>query len=446
MYARENRMKRRILVVDDEPTICLSFKRYLSETNYEVREVPSLAAAREIISLNIFDGAIIDQNLPDGKGVDLISELRTVCPDMAIVIITGMADFPLAVEAMRRGADNFLVKPVVLSDLESFLRKSMEVGSLRRKERSREILEKKNPPEFGKSPAAVSVMDLAQIAATNDSPVLISGETGVGKGVLAQWIHGNSPRNAGVFVDVNCSCLRGELLASELFGHIRGAFTSADQDRQGLLDIADHGTLFLDEIGDMDIAIQAQFLKVVEEKSYRRLGETRTRRSDFRLICATNKDLVRESASGRFRKDLLYRIQLLPIRIPPLCERPSDIPGLVTHILATLNYRDSVVAPEVVAFLKAYPWPGNIRELKNVIEYAGLRARGGQLLIEHFSSLTQMREGGGARSGELDQMVEESIRTALIRYEGDVIRAAHSLGISRATVYRKLKKFRETIQ
>ena len=439
-------MKRRILVVDDEPTICLSFKRYLSETNYEVREVPSLAAAREIISLNIFDGAIIDQNLPDGKGVDLIGELRTTCPDMAIVIITGMADFPLAVEAMRRGADNFLVKPVILEDLEAFLRKSMEVGSLRRKERSREILEKKNPPEFGKSPAAVSVMDLAHMAATNDSPVLISGETGVGKGVLAQWIHANSSRNAGVFVDVNCSCLRGELLASELFGHTKGAFTSADQDRQGLLDIADRGTLFLDEIGDMDIAIQAQFLKVVEEKSYRRLGETRTRRSDFRLICATNKDLMKESASGRFRKDLLFRIQLLPIRIPPLRERPSDIPGMITNILSTLNYRESLVVPDVIAFLKAYAWPGNIRELKNVVEYAGLRARGGPLLIEHFSNLMHMPEGAAAVPGELDQMVEDSIRTALIRYEGDVIRAARSLGISRATVYRKLKKFRETIQ
>jgi DNA-binding NtrC family response regulator len=408
--------------------------------------VPSLAAARETISLNVFDGAIIDQNLPDGKGVDLIGELRATQPDIAIVIITGMADFPLAVEAMRRGADNFLIKPVNLEDLEAFLRKSMEVGSLRRKVRSREILEKKKPPEFGKSPAAASVMDLAHMAATNDSPVLISGETGVGKGVLAQWIHANSSRNAGVFVDVNCSCLRGELLASELFGHTKGAFTSAAQDRQGLLDIADHGTLFLDEIGDMDIAIQAQFLKVVEEKSYRRLGETRTRRSDFRLICATNKDLVKESASGRFRKDLLFRIQVLPIRIPPLRERPSDIPGLIANILTSLNYRESRAAPDVTAFLGAYSWPGNIRELKNVIEYAGLRARGGPLLIEHFTSLTQMPEDATDGSGELDQMVEDSIRTALIRYEGDVTKAARSLGISRATVYRKLKKFRETIQ
>jgi DNA-binding NtrC family response regulator len=440
-------MKRRILIVDDEPTICLSLKKYLSATNYEVQDVASLRAAREMISQAIFDGAIIDQNLPDGKGVDLIGELRILYPDIAIVIITGMADFPLAVEAMRRGADNFLIKPVNLEDLEVFLRKSIEVGSLRRKVRSREILEKKHSPEFGTSPAALSIMDFAHMAATNDSPVLISGETGIGKGVLAQWIHANSSRNAGVFVDVNCSCLRGEMLSSELFGHTKGAFTSAAQDREGLLDIADHGTLFLDEIGDMDIAIQAQFLKVVEEKSYRRLGETRTRRSDFRLICATNKDLLKESAAGRFRKDLLFRIQVLPIRVPSLWERPSDITGLISNILSTLNYREHRVSPEVISLLTAYPWPGNIRELKNVIEYAVLRARGGPLLIEHFSNLDrQTHEVGTNCSGELNQVVDDSIRTALIRYEGDVIKAARSLGISRATVYRKLKKLREAIQ
>jgi transcriptional regulator with PAS, ATPase and Fis domain len=276
--------------------------------------------------------------------------------------------------------------------------------------------------------------------------VLITGETGVGKGILAQWIHANSPRNNGVFVDVNCSCLRGELLASELFGHVKGAFTSAVQDRQGLLDIADHGTLFLDEIGDMDAVIQAQFLKVVEEKSYRRLGETRTRRSDFRLVCATNKDLVKEAAAGTFRKDLFYRVQVVPLRIPALRQRPEDIPGLVTNILASLNYPYPDVSPDVMALLKPYPWPGNMRELKNVLEYAVLRAKGSELRPEHIPSLSEQgAEGDSGPAGKLDQVVDDSIRTALIRYEGDVNKVAQALGISRATIYRKIKRLRENL-
>ncbi len=440
-------MKRSVLVVDDEPNICMVFDRYLSRIGFEVQTASSAASAREALASRSFDVAILDNYLPDGNGIDLIDELRSANPDMAIVIITGMADIPLAVEAMRRGADNFLTKPVNLENLEVSLRKSMEIGSLRHKVRSHQLLERKNQPFFGESKAAASVMELALLAAANDSPVLITGETGVGKGILAQWIHANSRRNNGVFVDVNCSSLRGELLASELFGHVKGSFTSAVQDRQGLLDIADHGTLFLDEIGDMDLAIQAQFLKVVEEKSYRRLGETRTRRSDFRLICATNKDLVQESAAGVFRKDLFFRVQVVPIRIPALRDRPEDIPGLVTNILASLNYSYREVSGSVIELLMSYSWPGNIRELRNVLEYAVLRARGNPLRPEHVPSFArQPAATPDARNGDLNRMVEDSIRTALTRYDGDVNKAAEALGISRATIYRKMKKLREPHQ
>jgi DNA-binding NtrC family response regulator len=440
-------MKQSILVIDDEPNICMIFKRYLSNMDFEVQAVPSVAKVRETLSTRSFDAAIIDQNLPDGKGVDLIEELRGTNPDMAIVVITGVADIPLAVETMRRGADNFLTKPVNLENLEVFLRKSMEVGSLRRKVRSHQLLEKKNTPVFGTSQAAESVMELARMAAANESSVLISGETGVGKGVLAQWIHGNSSRNTGVFVDVNCSCLRGELLASELFGHVRGAFTSAVQDRPGLLDAADRGTLFLDEIGDMDVAIQSQFLKVVEEKSYRRLGETRTRRSDFRLICATNRDLGQGMLSGAFRKDLYFRIKVVPIHVPALRERPEDIPLLASHILTSLNFPYRDLSPEVAAMLRSYSWPGNVRELRNVLEYAVLRAQGHPLLPEHIPLLGRQTAGADtAPPGGLSQVVDESIRAALIRYGGDITLAAQSLGISRATIYRKLKRLRESVQ
>ncbi len=436
-------MKHSILIVDDEPNIRTVFTRFLSSVDFEVEGAYSLAEGRALLQTRSFDAAIIDQNLPDGKGIDLIDDLRRANPDMAIVVITGMADVPLAVEAMWRGADNFLIKPVNLESLNIFLRKSMEVGTLRRKVLSHQIIEKKNAPEFGASAAATAMQELALMAATNDSPVVITGETGVGKGMLAQWIHARSSRNSGVFVDVNCSSLRGELLASELFGHVKGAFTSAVQDRQGLLDLADNGTLFLDEIGDMDPAIQAQFLKVVEERSYRRLGETRTRRSDFRLICATNKDLAQEATEGRFRKDLLFRIQVVPMRIPALRERPDDIPGIVAHLLSSLSKRCETIEPEVMDTLQSYPWPGNIRELKNVLEYAVLRSSNGTLHPELFSHLHLQGSDEGTRterSGELDKLVDESIRTALLRYDGDVAKAANALGISRSTVYRKMKK------
>jgi transcriptional regulator with PAS, ATPase and Fis domain len=242
-------------------------------------------------------------------------------------------------------------------------------------------------------------------------------------------------------VEVNCSGLRGELLVSELFGHAKGAFTSAVQDRQGLLDVADGGTLFLDEIGDMDLAVQAQFLKVIEEKSYRRLGEVRMRTSDFRLMCATNKDLLEEAPQGRFRKDLLYRIQVMPIVVPPLRERTEDIERLALHILASLHAPFQDVAPDIISLLKAYPWPGNVRELRNVLERAVMLARGSALTVQLFADLR-----GPSRTallepvGGLDGMELETIRTALKRTSGNVNKAAKELGISRATIYRKIKR------
>lgn len=380
-------MKQNILIIDDDPAVRSAVAAFLKEFGFDVHMASTLAGARESISTRSYEAVIIDQLLPDGSGIDLIRELRAISSDMAIVVITGAADVPLAVKAMQEGADNFLPKPVNFDGLLVFLRKSLEVRSLRRISGSRKRLEKQSYFDFGTSPAMASVQELARLAADNDSPVLLTGETGVGKGVLARWIHENSRRTGGAFVEVNCSGLRGELLVSELFGHSKGAFTSAVQDRQGLMDIADGGTLFLDEIGDMDLAVQAQFLKVIEEKSYRRLGEVRMRTSDFRLMCATNKDLLEEASQRRFRKDLLYRIQVMPIIVPPLRERSEDLERLALHILASLHYLFQDVAPDIISLLKAYPWPGNVRELRNVLERAVMLARGSALTTQFFASL-----------------------------------------------------------
>jgi len=434
-------MKQNILIVDDDPMVQGAIATFLKEVGFDVHSASTLAEARESVASRSYETAIIDQRLPDGSGIDLIRELRAISPDMAIVVITGAADVPLAVKAMQEGADNFLPKPLDFDNLLFFIRKSLEVRSLRRISWGRRRLEKKNYFDFGISPAMASVQELARLAIENESPVIITGETGVGKGVLARWIHENSRRAAGSFVEVNCSGLRGELLASELLGHSKGAFTSAVQDRQGLLDVADGGTLFLDEIGDMGLAVQAQFLNVIEEKSYRRLGEVRMRASDFRLMFATNKDLVEEVSQGRFRKDLLYRIQVMPVVVPPLRERSEDIERLALHILASLNYPFREIVPDIVALLKTYSWPGNVRELRNVLERAVMLTRGKALTTQLFTGLR-----GPSRTalleplGGLEGLEMETIRAVLKRSSGNVNKAAKELGISRATIYRKIKR------
>jgi DNA-binding NtrC family response regulator len=432
-------VKPRVLMVDDEPDVRLGFALYLAKAGFAVLEASSLAEARQAIVSNPVEGVLLDLNLPDGNGLDWIAELRESQPGTAIIVISGKGDIPIAVEAMRRGADHFLSKPVDMGELEVFLQKGLEVGGLRRGREAQRRLAKKTEPHFGDSAAMRSLLDLATLAAENDSPVLLQGETGVGKGVLARWIHEHSPREAMPFVELSCAGLRGELIASELFGHARGAFTSAVADRQGLLDIADGGTLFLDEIGELDPSVQSQFLKVLEEKRYRRLGDVRERRSAFRLICASNRDLAADTETGRFRADLHYRINVFPIAIPPLRERPEDIPGLVASVLESL--RSPVgVSPEAMAVLRGYPWPGNVRELKNALERALLLSRRTALEPGHFSWLRAAPvadfAAGGARA-DLDR-----IQAVLREHGGNVDQAASALGMSRATLYRRLQKAR----
>ncbi len=434
-------MKKSVLVIDDDDIICRLLERFLGESGFEVCTVGTLADARSQFAAKAFDALIIDQALPDGKGIDLIGELRSMKSDAAIVVITGAADIPLAVEAMQRGADNFLTKPVKLSELLVFLQKSLDVSSLRRIARSRDILDRKVRINFGTSRAMARVMEVARLAAESDYPVLISGETGVGKGVLARWVHENSRRRSGAFVEVGCPSFRGELLRSELYGHAKGSFTTAVQDQPGLLDAAGGGTLFLDEIGEMALDIQAQFLKVVEERSYRRLGEVRVRKSDFRLLCAANKDLEAESAAGRFRKDLLYRLQVLPIHIPALRERPEDIHDLIRHFLAVCNYRYRDIAPDVLEYLRSYSWPGNVRELQYLIERAVLLARRNELNLDHFTGIGNSQPSHEARPPEEhDKNEAVAIRDALKQCGNDMTMAAKSLGMSRATLYRRIKK------
>ncbi len=434
-------MKPALLLVDDEEPIRISFGRYLERAGFLVRGAADLAEARETMSAQRFDAILLDVNLPDGNGLDWIVELRESFPQAAIIVITGRGDIPQAVEAMRRGADHFLAKPVSMPDLEVFLRKGLELGHLRR---SRHAQQRLAPPSgifFGESSSMSEVKSLADLASESDAPIVLEGETGVGKGVLARYIHEHGARRTEPLVEINCSSLRGDLLASELFGHARGAFTSANEGREGLLDVADRGTLFLDEIGDMDLAVQSQFLKVLEEKCYRRLGETRERRSDFRPIFATNRTLFEDVRLGRFRKDLYFRVQVFPIHIPPLRDRPDDIGPLMRFLLRGMGADHASVAPEALVLLQDYTWPGNVRELKNVLERALLLSRRGPMGPEHFPGLeTQARLGsvGNSRPSSVAPGPAE-ILEAVRHAGGDTRKAATALGISRATLYRRIK-------
>jgi DNA-binding NtrC family response regulator len=437
-------VKRKILIVDDEAGTRFGFSSYLSKSGYEIYEASTLAEARDAVLFQRYDTIILDMKLPDGNGLDFINAVRSSWPDIPIIVVTGAGDIPVAVDAMRRGADNFLTKPVNMEQLDIFLKKTLEVGSIRHSQLSRKRLEKTDDVYFGEDPAMLKVRETAKLAAESDAHILITGETGTGKGMMAKWIHRNSWRSEHEFVELNCSGLKGDLLAREMFGNVKGAFTSADQDREGILDISDRGTLFLDEIGDMDIGVQAQFLKVLEEKCYRRLGDVKLRKSDFRLICATNKDLAKEMQAGTFRQDMYYRLQIFPLHLPPLRERPGDIARLVSHLLVLLNCRHPDVPGEVMDLLMAYSWPGNIREMKNVLERSLILSRGGVLTLDNFSGLINTAGDITPAPGNTIHEIETShILDVLRQYDGDVNKTAKSLGISRATIYRKLKHLKE---
>jgi len=439
----ESRMKPRILIVDDQETIRSGFRISLTKRGYSILEASSLSEARAQLASTRCHAVLLDMRLPDGNALDWLPDLKRDHPDIAVIMVSAYGDIPHAVEAMRRGADHFLAKPVDLGELEVFLRQSVEVGRLRRENSLRKRLAREDEPFWGDSAAIREAIRLAGIAAERGATVLLQGETGAGKGVLARWIHGHSDRAGAPFVEVSCSSLRGSLLADELFGHVKGAFTSAVEDRDGLLDAADGGTLFLDDVTDMDPTVQPQFLNAIERKTYRRVGEVRERRSDFRLITATNRDIGRQVRKGLFREDLYFRVNVFPIELPPLRERKQDLDGLIRCLLGQVGAPDSEVTPEAMRALGSSPWRGNVRELKNVLERAVLLAGAAPLAPQHFPGLL-LAPSVTATTTNLDETTRLHINRVLDRCGGDTDKAAQALGISRAALYRRLRKYRDT--
>ena len=438
-----------ILLVDDDEAVLFGCKSALASAGYLVQTAVSLDDAKKLISSSDFDAVVLDLKLPDGNALDWIPQLKKTHPDLPVIVVTGTGDVPTAVKAMKSGAENYLTKPVETDNLEMALHTALELGDLRRQSRIKRRLDRTTEPFFGASPAITALMKSFKIAAANDTVLLIQGETGTGKGVLAKWIHANSARAREAFVELNCSCLKGDLLRSELFGHMKGSFTSAVSDKEGLIEVADKGTLFLDEIGDMDIAVQSQLLKVIEERTYRRVGENRVRKSDFRLICATNKDLPKETEAGTFRKDLYYRICVFPIAVPPLRDFIEDMAGLAGYFLREFGQKTLTVPQDVLSMLKDYHWPGNIRELRNMLERAVLLAQNEPLVPECFPGLGHSLVSVSTESelpAGLRDVEQEYLRKIVDSCKGDKKKASRMLGISLATIYRKLGQGSSSVQ
>jgi len=426
----------RLFFVDDDKAVLYGYKRYFAKSGYQITCAETLQEAKDILASERFDAILLDLKLPDGNTIEWIPELKTSYPAMPIIILTGMSDVPTAVNAIKCGAENFLIKPVAMDALKVILERCLELEAVRKRDHIRQRLNSEKTPYFGKSKATAAIMEQAKIVAPNNTVVLLLGETGTGKGVLARWIHSNSARNSEVFVEVNCSSLKGDILKSELFGHTKGAFTSAVAAKQGLIELADGGTLFFDEIGDMDMEVQSQLLKTIEEKTFRRLGDNVLRKSDFRLICATNRDLKTETTA--FRRDLYYRICTFPITLMPLRQQQDDIPGLAEYFLKDYGYAHFPLDTEVVRLLTTYPWPGNTREFKNVLERALLLAQGEPLAPLHFPDLSAKLPH--EESQALENVEDAHILQVLEEFNGDKRKTCKALGLSISSLYRRLAK------
>ena len=436
-----------ILLIDDEPAVRFGISKYLESEGFLVSEAACLKEARAVLNRHEFGAILLDVRLPDGDGLEFLKEVRAIDTTVPVILITGHGTIAMAVEAMRHGADQFLTKPVDLRELEVFLTKSMQIGSLRKENRALKERPTVIKPYLGESAAMRQIFPLLEAAYRHKTPVLLQGETGTGKGLVARLIHEHGTEQSGPFVELNCAGLKGEFLESELFGHAKGAFTGAVQAKEGLLERAHKGTLFLDEIGDMDITVQSKFLKVLEDKRFRPLGRVDEKVSDFRLISATHQDIQKFIEEGRFRQDLYFRINTLTIELPPLRDRLEDLDKIVDHMFGYITHRRAPpqLPPEILDLLRAYHWPGNLRELHNVLERAWILSDGKALERGHFAGLLPnmaAKAPGNPPSAPMDlnSAERQHIIQVLGQTSGNVPRAAKVLGVSRATLYRKISQ------
>jgi len=445
----------KILIADDQPDVLEALRMLLKAEGYTPETAASPGEILKALESKSFDVLLMDLNYTRDttsgqEGLDLLSRIQLLDADLPVVVMTAWGSVELAVEAMRRGARDFIQKPWENERLLTILRTQIELGRAIRKgqrlEAENRLLRDESRPKFiADSDVMLPILDLISRIGPSDANVLITGEHGTGKEVVARTIHAISLRSSKAMVTVNAGGLSEGVFESELFGHVKGAFTDAKTDRVGRFELADAGTLFLDEIASVPLNLQAKLLRVLETGEFERVGSSKTRRADVRILSATNADIGEEVEAGRFRQDLLYRLNTIEIRLPPLRERRSDIPLLADHYLRrhAVRYRKHLTSFEKPAMqvLMDHPWPGNIRELDHTIERSVLMTQGSTVKASELGL-----QGRPEVSPRLDEMNLEDverflIKKALSRHEGNVSRAADALGLSRSALYRRIKRF-----
>ena len=446
----------RILIVDDDEDHAEALADGLDLEGYACTIVTSGRAAIEKMGESSFEAILTDLVMHDLDGLEVVHQARSLQPEAAVLLITGHGSVETAVDAMRRGAFDYIEKPVRLAELRTRLSRAIEDRSLRRTNRElRQQLDRRFGLKglVGQSPAMQRVYEIVRQVASTNATVLILGESGTGKELVAQAFHQQSPRSERRFVPVNCAALSEGLIESELFGHVKGAFTGAVAPNEGRIVYADGGTLFLDEVGDMPLDTQAKLLRVLETREVQPVGGNKTRSVDIRLLAATNRDLEGRVKEGKFREDLLYRLKVVAVELPPLRERAGDVPQLVDHFLHEMAERHGReirgISPEARAELVRYSWPGNVRELRNVMENMVLLARSDVLDVEDIpvnvrdGARTHSVSGGEfALAGRSMAEVERALIEANLSFvDGNRQKAAALLGIGERTLYRKIKEY-----
>ncbi len=437
-----------ILIVDDDNAIRLSLAMLLRRAGHEVTTAPGPAEAMDVVRATAPSLVLLDMNFSrtttGDEGLTLLRQIKLFRPDVPVMLMTAWGSIPLAVEGIRAGAFDFITKPW---DNKTLLNRV--ATALRIAEGGEEKSEFDRSRIIGSSPALMTVLDTVKRIAATDAPVLIMGENGTGKELIAETIHANSRRHLAPFVKVNLGGISRSLFESEMFGHKKGAFTGATADREGRFAIADKGTIFLDEIGELDVNSQVKLLRVLQEHTFEALGDSNPRKVDIRVVCATNADLGAMVAAHTFREDLFYRINLITVTLPPLRERGSDIPRLVEHFARQFSRTNHIELPEITPaamdYLTRLPYPGNIRELKNLVERTMLISASTRLDDTDFKSAVSLMPGepahAGSRSGSLEEIERAAIESAIARCGGNLSAAASSLGITRQSLYRRMEKY-----
>ena len=446
----------RILVADDQADVRDALRLLLKGTGFSVAQASSPAGVLEAVRAEEFDVALLDMNYTrdttsGGEGLDLIARVRELSPDLPVVVMTAWGSVGGAVEAMKRGVRDYVEKPWQNERLVATLRREFELGAaLRQGARLREQATRERgralPELISVSPAMAPVKRLMDRICGSDVNVLVTGEHGTGKDVVARWLHAASPRADKAFVPVNAGALADGVFESELFGHVKGSFTDAKADRIGCFELADGGTLFLDEIGTMPAGQQAKLLRVLQTGEFSPVGSSRTKSVDVRVLSATNIDVAKEVARGTFREDLLYRLNVVELHLPALRERPEDVTALATHFLQlkSQKYKKPIVgfARDAIAALCAHPWPGNVRELEHVVERAVVLAEGNAIAFADLHLRRAPRDADDAAALERMTLADAEahlIRKALERTSGHVVAAAEALGLSRSALYRRVQ-------